>query len=148
MSSSPRTAVGTGINGTDAISKVGYLKGSGGVAPLSNMGMFLGAHSVCRLSLLNSLYARRGMLLTNWLERRGGIFFDSASTFFFGSSGSGSGELLEDNSLSATALLSADRRGSLPLFFLTKGGGGSLPRTIFASSPSRRVRRRSFSCYR
>ena len=87
MSSSPRTAVGTGINGTDAVSKVGYLKGSGGVAPLSNMGMFLGAHSVCRLSLLNSLCARRGMLLTNWLERRGGIFFDSASTFFLGVAG-------------------------------------------------------------
>ena len=58
MSSSPRTTVGTGINGTDVVPKVGYPNGSGGVAPLSNMGMFLGAHSVCRLSLLNSLNAR------------------------------------------------------------------------------------------
>ena len=47
-----------GINGTGAIPKAGYLKGSGGVAPLSQACMFLGAHSICHLSLLNSLRTR------------------------------------------------------------------------------------------
>ena len=46
MSSGPQKAVGTGINGMDAIPKVGYPKGSGGVAPPSHAGMCLGAHSV------------------------------------------------------------------------------------------------------
>ena len=54
MSSGPRTAVGTGINRMAVAPKVGYPKGSGGAAPPSYAGMFSGACSVCRLSLLNS----------------------------------------------------------------------------------------------
>ena len=77
------------------------------------------------------------MSLTDRLERRGGLFFDSVSTLFFGGSASGSGELPEDNSSSATASLSSDRIGSLPLFCLTRGAGWPLPRTFLARSPSR-----------
>ena len=39
MSSSLRIAVGKGINGTDAVPKAGYPKGSGGVAPPNHAGM-------------------------------------------------------------------------------------------------------------
>ena len=46
MSSGPQTAVGTGINKMGAISKAGYPKGSGGVAPLSHVGMCSGARFV------------------------------------------------------------------------------------------------------
>ena len=70
MSSGPRTVVGSGIYGTGAASKVGYLSGSDGTAPLSHAGMFSGARSNCRLSLLNSLLTGRGMPLTDRLERR------------------------------------------------------------------------------
>ena len=37
------------------------------------------------------------------LERRGGLFLDSASTLFFGGGRLGSGELPVDNSLSVAA---------------------------------------------
>ena len=106
ISSSPRTAVGVGIYGAGAAPKVGYPNGSDGAAPLCHVGTFSGVCSDCRLSLLNSLCTRRGMPLTNCLERRGGIFLDSASTLFFGGSRSGSGELPEDNSSSVAASLS------------------------------------------
>ena len=46
MSSSPQTAVGMGINKTSAVSKAGYPKGSGGVAPPSHADMCSGARSV------------------------------------------------------------------------------------------------------
>ena len=134
-----------GINGTGAVPKVRYPNESGGAAPPSHVGMFLGARSVCRLSLLNSLRTRRGMPLTDRLERREGLFLDSASTLFFRGSGFRSGELPEDNSSSATASLSSDRIGSLPLFCLTGGAGWPLPRTFSTCSPSRQVRKRSFS---
>ena len=66
------------------------------------------------------------MPLTDRLERRGGLFIDSASTLFFGGIGFGSGELPEDNSSSAAASLSSDWISSLPLFCLTALGGHSL----------------------
>ena len=46
MSSGLRTVVGTSINGTNAVPKVGYPKGSGGVVPPSHAGMCSGARSV------------------------------------------------------------------------------------------------------
>ena len=148
MSSGHRTAVGTCINGTGAAPKARYPSGSGGASPPSHAGMFSRARSDCHLSLLNSLRTRRGMLLTYWLERRRGLFLDSASTLFFGGSGSGSGELSEDNSSSVAASLSSNRIDSLPLFCLTGGAVWPLPRTFSTSSPSRQVRKRSFFCCR
>ena len=146
MSSGPRTAVDTGINGTGALPKVGYLKGSGGVTPPNDTGMCSRTRSKCLLSLLNSRRTRRGMPLTDRLERRGGLFLDSDSTLFFEGSGSGSRELPKDSSSSAAVSLSSDQIGSLPLFYLAGGGGWPLPRTFSVHSPSRRVRSRSFSC--
>ena len=67
------------------------------------------------------------MPLTDRLERCGGLFFDLASTFFFGGGKSGSGELLEDNLSSVATSLSFGRIGSLPLFCLTGGTGWLLP---------------------
>ena len=148
MSLGPRIAAGAGIYGTGAAPKVGYLNESDGTAPLSHAGMFSRPRSDCRLSLLNSLRTRRGMLLKDLLERRGGLFLDSASTLFFGSVRSGRGELSEDNSSSATASLSSSRIGALPLSCLTGGAGWLLPHAFSIRSPSRRVCRRSFSCCR
>ena len=146
MSLGPWTAVGTGINRMDAVPMAGFPKGSGGA--LSHAGMCLGARSVCCLSLLNSCCTLRGMPLTDRLEHRGGFFLYSASTLFFGGSGSESGELPKDSLSSAAASLSSNRIGSLPLFCLTRGIRWPLPRTFSAHSPSRRVRRQSFSCCR
>ena len=131
--------------GAGATSKVGYTNGSNSATPLCHVGIFSGAYSDYRLSLLNSLHTRPGMPLTDWLERSGGLFLDSASTLFFGGGRSRSGELLEDNSSSAAASLSSGRIGSLPLFLLTKGTGWLLPRAFSTQSSSRRARRRSFS---
>ena len=75
--------MGAGIYGAGVAPKVGYPNGSDDTAPLYHVGMFSGACSECHLSLLNSLHTRRGMPLTNWMERRGGLFLDSASTLFF-----------------------------------------------------------------
>ena len=127
ISSGPRTTVGTSIKGTGAASKAGCLNGSNGAVPPSHAGMFSGARSDCRLSLLNSLRTRQGMPPTDRLERCGGLFLDSTSTLFFGGGRSGSGELPEDNSSSAAALLSSGRIGSLPLFCLTRGARWLLP---------------------
>ena len=107
MYSSPRTVAGAGIYGVGAALKVGYPNGSDGVVPLCHMGMFSGVCSDYRFSLLNSLRTRRGMPLTDQLERRGGLFLDSASTLFFGGGRSGSGQLPEDNSSSASVSLSS-----------------------------------------
>ena len=63
MSSGPRTAVGAGINGIGVTPKAGYPNGSDSATPPSHAGMFSGARSNCRLSLLNSLRTRLGMLL-------------------------------------------------------------------------------------
>ena len=145
MSSGPRIAVGAGIYETGAAPKVGYPNGSDGAAPPSHTGMFSGACSDCRLSLLNSLRTQRGMFLMDRLERREGLILDSASTLFFGGVKSGSGELPEDNLSPAAASLSSDRIGSLPLFFLTGGAGWLLPRAFCIRLPSRQARRRSFS---
>ena len=97
MSSGPQTAVGVGIYKAGTTPKVGYPNGSDGAAPPGHASMFSGACFDCRLSLLNSLCTRLGMPLKDRLERRGGLFLDSASTLFFGGGRSGSGELPEDN---------------------------------------------------
>ena len=106
-----------------------------------------GGAFICRLSLLNSLRTRRGMPLTDRLEHLKGLFLDSVSTLFFRGNGSENGELPKDNSSSAATSLSSEWIGSLPLFCLTGGAGWPLPRTFSTRSPSKRVRRRSFSCY-
>ena len=63
------------------------------------------------------------MPLTDQLERRRGLFLDSASTLFVGGGRSRGRELPEDNSSFATAFLSSGRIGSLPLFCFTEGVG-------------------------
>ena len=134
MSSSPRIVVDLSICGAGAAQKAGYMNGSDGATPLCHMGTFLGACSDCRHSLLISLRARRYMPLTKQLERRGGLFLDSASTLFFGGERSSSGELPEDNSSFAAASLSPGRIGSLHLFCLTRGAGWLLPLAFFPRS--------------
>ena len=99
-------------------------------------------------SLLISFRTRRCMLLTERLERRGGLFLDLASTLFFRGERSGSGKLPKDNSSSVVASLSPGRMCSLPLFCLTEGAGWLLPRAFSPRSFSKRSRRRSFSYYR
>ena len=91
MSSGPRIVVGADMYGAGAASKVGYMNGSDGATPLYHVGIFSGACSDCRLSLLSFLRTRRRMSLTDRLERRGGLFLDSTSTLFFGGGISGSG---------------------------------------------------------
>ena len=83
MSLSPRTTVNAGICGVGAAPKVGYMNGSDGVMPLSRVGTFSRASSDCRRSLLTSLRTWQCMPLTERLERRGGLFLDSASKLFF-----------------------------------------------------------------
>ena len=118
MSSSPWTVVDVSMCGwwCHAAPKVGYMNGSGGATPLCHVGTFSGACSDCCCSLLISLRTRRCMLLTERLERRGGLFLDSTSTLFFGGERSGSGELPKDNLSYVAASLSPGRMGSLPLF--------------------------------
>ena len=115
------------------------MNGSGSSMPLCHVGTFLGAFFDCHRSLLISLHTRRCMPLTERLERRMGLFLDLASMLFFGGEGSGSGELLEDNSSSVVASLSPGRMGSLPLFCLTGGVGWLLPRAFSPRSSSNRV---------
>ena len=148
MSLGPRIAAGAGIYGTGAAPKVGYLNESDGTAPPNHAGMFSRARSDCRLSVLNSLRTQWGMTLTDRLEQRWGLFLDSTSTLFFGGVRSGRGELPEDNSSSVAASLSSSRIGALPLSCLTGGAGWLLPHAFSIRSPSRRVRRWSFSCCR
>ena len=145
MSSGPQTMVAVSMCGAGAASKVGYMNGSDGAAPLCHVGTFSRACSDCHRSLLISLRSRRCMPLT---ERCRGLFVDSASTLCFGGERSGSGELLEDNSSSTVASLSLGRMGSLPLFWLTGGVGWLLARAFSTRSSSKRARRRSFSCCR
>ena len=141
MSSGPRTVVGAGMYGAGAAPKVGYTNGSDGVAPLCHAVIFSGACSNCRFSLLNSLCTRRGMPLTEWLERRGGLFLNSASTLFFRGGRSRSRELPEDNLSSASVSLSFGRIGSLPLFCLIGGAGWLFPRAFSTRSSSKRAHR-------
>ena len=93
MSSGPRTVVCAGMYGAGVAPKVGYTNGSDSATPLYHVGIFSGACSDYRLSLLNSLRTRRGMPLTNRLEWCGGLFLDLASTLLVGGGISGSGEL-------------------------------------------------------
>ena len=148
MSSGPLTIVGASIYGTGAAPKVGYSNESDGAAPPTHAGMFSRAHSDCCLSLLNSLRTQWGMPLTDRLERRGDLFLDSASILFFSGVRFGCGEFPEDNSSSAAASLASGQIGYLPLFCLTGSVGWLLPHAFSIRSPSRRARRRSFSCCR
>ena len=127
MSSGPWTVVDVSISGAGAAPKVGYMNRSDGATPLCHVGTFSRAYSDCFHFLLISLCARQCMLLTKRLKRCGCLFLDLASTLFFRGEISGSGELLEDNSSSATASLSPVRMGSLPLFYLIGGAGWVLP---------------------
>ena len=119
MSSSLRKVVDVGMCGAGAAPEVGYMNGSDGATPLCHASTVSRACYDCHCSLLNSLCTRRCMPLTELLERRRGLFLDSASTLFFGGGRSGSGELPEDNSSSVTTSLLPGRMGSLPLFCLT-----------------------------
>ena len=139
MSSGPWTMVDAGMYGADAASNVGYTNENDGATPLCHMGIFSGACSNCRRSLLISLHTQRGMPLTERLERCGGLFFYSASMLFLGGGRSGRRELLEDNSSSAAASLSPNAMGSLPLFCLTGGAGWLLPRAFSPRSSSKRA---------
>ena len=76
MSSGPRTVVGAGIYWAGAAPKVGYPNESDGAMPICHVSIYLGIFSECHLSLLNYLRARRGMPLTDRLERCGGLFLD------------------------------------------------------------------------
>ena len=86
-------------------------------------------------------FTRRGMPLTDRLERRGGLFLDLASTLFFRGGRSGSEELPKDNSSSVVMSLSSSRTESLPLLCLTGGAGWLPPRAFSIRSPSRRARK-------
>ena len=123
--------------GVGATPKVGYMSGSGGATPLCHVGIFSGASSDCRRSLLIYLRARQCMPLMERLEWGEGLFLDSASMLFFGGERTGSGEVLEDNSLSAAVSLSPGRMGSLPLFCLTGGVRWLLSRAFSPRSSSR-----------
>ena len=61
---------------------IGYMNESGGAILPCCAGIFSGASSKYRLSLLTSLCIKRRMPLTDRLERRGGLFLDSASVLF------------------------------------------------------------------
>ena len=148
MSSGPRTTVDGSMCRAGAAPRVRYMNGSGGATSPCHKGTFLGACSNCCHSLLTSLRTRRCMPLIKWLERRGGLFLDSASTLFFGGGRPSSEELPEHNSSSTGRSLSPGRMGSLPLFGLT-GGAGWLPlRALSPRSSSKQVCKRSFSCCR
>ena len=84
MSSGPRIVVDASMYRAGAAPKVGYTNRNDGAMPLCHMGIFSGACSDCRRSLLISLRTWRGKPLTERLELRGGLFLDSASTLFFG----------------------------------------------------------------
>ena len=148
MSSSPGTMVDVGMYGAGAALKVGYTNGSDGATPLCHVDTFSGPYSDCLRSLLISLRTRRCMPLTERLERHGGLFLDSAFTLFFGGDRLGSGQLLEDNSLSIAASLLPGRMGSLPLFYLTGGAGWLLLCAFSPRSSSKRASRRPFSSCR
>ena len=143
MSSGLRTLVDVSMCEVGAAPKARYMNGSDGATPLCLVSTLSGPCSNCRRSLLISLRTRRCMPFTEWLERRGELFVDSAS--FFGGERSGSGELPEDNSLFAATSLSPGRMGSLPLFCLTEDEGWLLARTFLPRSSSKRVHRQSFS---
>ena len=84
MSSGPRTVVDVSMCGAVVASKVGYMNGSDGATPICHVGTFSRACSDYRRTLLIYLHTQRCMPLTERLERRGGLFLDSASTLFFG----------------------------------------------------------------
>ena len=127
MSLGPQTVVDAGMYGAGGAPKVRYMNKNDGATPLCHMGNFSGTCFDCRRSLLISLHTRRGMPLTEQLERHGGLFFYSAS---IGGGRLGIEELPEDNSSSAAASLSSGRIGSLPLFCLSGGAWWLLPRAF------------------
>ena len=127
MSSGSWTRVDVSTCRAGAAPKVGYMNGSGGATPPCHMGTFSGTCSDCRCSLVISLHTRRCMTLEESLERRGGLFLNSASMLFFRGERSSSGDLPEDNSSFADASPSPSRIIFLPLFRLIGGAGWLLP---------------------
>ena len=127
MSSCPQTGVDVSTCRAGAAPKVGYMNGSGGATPPCHVGTFSGTCSDFRRFLVISLHTRRCLTLAESLERRGGLFLDSASMLFFRGERSGSGELPEDNSSFVDASPSLGNIGFLPLFYLTGGAGWLLP---------------------
>ena len=128
MSSGPRTVIDVSMCGAGVAPKVGYMNGSGGTTPLCHVGTFSGACSDRRRSLLISIHTQQCMLLTEQLERCGGLLLNSASMLLFGGERPSNEELPEDNSSSTAASLSPSKMGSLPLFCLIGGAGLLLPR--------------------
>ena len=84
MSSGPRRVVDASMCGASVAPKVVYANGRGGVMPQCDVGTFSRTCSNCCRPLLISLRTQQCMLMTERLERRGGLFLDSASMSFFG----------------------------------------------------------------
>ena len=139
MSSGPWTIVDGSMCGAGAAPRLGYMNGSCDDIPSVPRGHIF--EGLLRLSSLSTGFFPYSVPLTERLERCEGLFLDLAPSLFFGGDGSGSGELPEDNSSSAGGSLSLGRMGSLPLFCLTGGAGGMLPRAFSRRSSSKRARR-------
>ena len=114
--------------------------------PPGLIGIYSGASSEWRLSLLASLHTRWRAPLADRLNRRGGHFLDSAFALFWSGERSRSGELPDDSSSSTGGSLSPLRMGSLPLFDIVEGARWICPRKFLSRLVSKRASRRSFSC--
>ena len=79
------------------------------------IGIYSGANSEWRLSLLASLRTQQRAPLIDRLDWHGGLFLDSASTLFYGGEQARSRELPKDSSSSVGGSLSPMKMGSLPL---------------------------------
>ena len=106
MSSGPRTAEKDIICGTEAAPNGRCTEGNGGAITPGRVGIWSGANSEWRLSLLVSLCTRRRTPLMDLLDRCEGFFLDSAFRLLGVGERLGSGELLEDSSSSAGGSLS------------------------------------------
>ena len=74
------------------------MDGTGRGKPPARSGTYWGAGVGGRWSLLGSLYSRRLGILTDRLDRRGGLFLEWSSAAFGDGERRGNGELLEYNS--------------------------------------------------
>ena len=84
MSSGPRTAVEGNRCWVGVAPRVGYINGSKGATPPCHVGIFSGACSDCRRSLLTSPCNRQRIPLMEQLERLGGLFLDLAAALVCG----------------------------------------------------------------
>ena len=92
-------------------------------------------------SLLGSLRARRFLTLADWLDRRGGLFLEWASTTFGDGDQREREELPEDNSSLAGRSISSSATASLPFLGLEEGNGGRCSRDWLTRPSSNWVRR-------